>query len=293
MTGAGTPSGAAETPGPDSRTLRLMRSAPIARIRRRLNSSKLIPGPVRVAIGGKVYMSADYRADPAGDVPLDGWHRPRVARRQRALRAHYGDYGQSPSGPGSDALIAAVTAAGDAAAVLEVGCGGAANAAVIRQAAPSAAYVGVDYSFAMVAGAQADFPELPVVNADATALPFADGAVPIVVDGGMLIHVPNWRAALAEEYRVARDHLVLHTVTTTDDPTRLIRKRAYGYWVPEVLFNAAELREELRRSRFAVVGTWPSIDYDLSDVLGIETRSESWLCCAAGCHDSPRRTDLA
>ncbi len=263
---------------------KLLRRPRVTRWRRRLNSSRLIPGPVRVMIGGRVYASGDYRlATPSRLDELDGWRRPIVARRQRSLRARYGDASDAVAGPGATGLTSALQAlaprtAADPAVVLEVGCGGAANEPIITAALPDCRYIGADFAWAMVAGARGDRRGLPLVNADATALPFADRAVAVVVDGSMLIHVPDWRAALAESCRVAADAVVLHTITITSAPTRVIRKRAYGFWVPEVLFNRDDLSAALAAHGYRVTGTWPSIDYDLSDVLGITTESQTWLC---------------
>ena len=288
----------------------LLRTKQGSRLRRRLNSSRLIPGPVRVAIGGRIYQSGDYRRTVPADIDeLDGWKRPIVARRQRSLRAGYSRSAADPVGPGSAALQAALRAAQDVGSdpspsgspqrpvILEVGCGGTANAAIIQAAVPSCRYVGLDFAWPMVAGARADHPGLPVVNGDATALPFADHSVAVVVDGAMLIHIPEWRAALAESCRVAQNSVVLHTITITDAPTTVIRKRAYGFWVPEVLYNRADLAGAIESHGYTVEGTWPSIDYDLSDVLGITTKSETWLCrrtlMTDGRHDSPRMIDRA
>lgn len=254
---------------------------------------------MRMAIGGHIYASGDYRAtSPTTGKGLDGWKRPIVARRQRSLRLRYGGSEQHPAGPGADALSAAlaspaVSGESVAGAILEVGCGGAANEPIIRAALVGSRYIGLDFAWPMVSGAKADHPGIAVVNGDATALPFSDRSVSGLVDGGMLIHVPRWQEALAESARVAERFLVLHTVTITEQPTTLIRKRAYGFWVPEVLYNREELVSELKRNDFVVTGEWPSIDYDLTDVLGITTRSQTWLCLREESATKAAKTRLA
>lgn len=49
-----------------------------------------------------------------------------------------------------------------------------------------------------------------VVRGDATRLPFADGSVDLLVTTATLEHIPDWRAALREFLRVARQGLVCY-----------------------------------------------------------------------------------
>lgn len=79
---------------------------------------------------------------------------------------------------------------------LDVGCG---PQLLAEYLPPDAGYTGVDFE-----------PEWdPDVVADARALPFADGAVPVVTTKTTLQHVPEWRDALAECVRVASEEVVL------------------------------------------------------------------------------------
>ena len=99
------------------------------------------------------------------------------------------------------ALLGRPVAAGER--VLDVGCGTGWLAAGLRRAVPAARVVGCDLSAGMlrqatVAGAW------PLVQADAARLPLRDGALDLVVTRGVLHHLPDLDAALAEWHRVLR-----------------------------------------------------------------------------------------
>lgn len=274
---------------------RLASSPRLRGLRRRLNSSALIPGRVRVLIGGRIYSSADYRvlASPAELTSLDGWRNPRVAQRQLRSWQRRLASAEREVRPDVANLVAAVTSAvatateqapiGDTqvATVLEAGCGGAYNRGILEGVLPEWRYVGSDFAFPMLATADAGA-RGALVQASTEALPFGKDAADVVFDGGSIIHIPRWRDALAELCRVARAALVLHTVTVTRGaPTTLLAKRAYGYPVPEWVLHPDDLRAELARGGFEVVRVWDGIAYDLADVVGISTASQTWLALPA------------
>lgn len=165
--------------------------------------------------------------------------------------------------------------------VLEVGCGSAYNAAIL----PSDTYVGIDLSARALALARASAPRVQVARATSLALPFAAATFDLAVDGASLMHVPRWRLAVTEGCRVARTSLVLHTVTITDEaPTTYLRKRAYGFVVPEVVCNRNDLVAALAGAGFDVERTWTGLDYNLHRYIGIPTTSQTWLARRANSH---------
>ncbi len=86
-------------------------------------------------------------------------------------------------------------------AVLELGGGSGAMAAATIRRHPGCAVTVTDVDPAMVAAAQRRFanePRVTVRQADATALPFADGSFNVVVSYLMLHHVIAWQQALGE-----------------------------------------------------------------------------------------------
>jgi ubiquinone/menaquinone biosynthesis C-methylase UbiE len=92
--------------------------------------------------------------------------------------------------------------------VLEIGAGSGAMAAGLLRRFPGVRVTATDYDPAMVALAQrtlAPFGERASARqADATALPFADGSFDTVVSFLMLHHVVEWERAIAEAARVLR-----------------------------------------------------------------------------------------
>ena len=92
--------------------------------------------------------------------------------------------------------------------VLEIGCGSGAMAAEVLRSHPNVRVTATDFDESMVAAARrrlSDFgARVEVRQADATALPFADGAFDIVLSFIMLHHVVQWEQAFAEMVRVLR-----------------------------------------------------------------------------------------
>jgi ubiquinone/menaquinone biosynthesis C-methylase UbiE len=85
--------------------------------------------------------------------------------------------------------------------VLDAGCGTGYLAAGLRRARPDVLVVGSDLSSGML-GAASSAGASPLVQADATRLPFADGSFDLVVARGVLHHLPDVAGALAEWRRV-------------------------------------------------------------------------------------------
>ncbi|HEX8004282.1 MAG TPA: methyltransferase domain-containing protein [Mycobacteriales bacterium] len=85
--------------------------------------------------------------------------------------------------------------------VLDAGCGTGYLAAGLRRARPDVLVVGTDLSTGMLGNARAAGAH-PLVQSDAGRLPFRDGAFDLVVARGVLHHLPDVAAALAEWRRV-------------------------------------------------------------------------------------------
>jgi SAM-dependent methyltransferase len=85
--------------------------------------------------------------------------------------------------------------------VLDAGCGTGYLAAGIRRARPDVLVMGADLSAGMLGNARAAG-AWPLVQADATRLPYADDSLDLVVARGVLHHLPDVVAALREWRRV-------------------------------------------------------------------------------------------
>ena len=162
--------------------------------------------------------------------------------------------------------------------IVEVGCGGGYNSEIVSARFPALAYEGIDISAAMIAIAQAHYPQRTFVEASAYELPFADGAFDAVLDGVALIHMPEWQSALSEYSRVAKRYVILHGLTLAEHaPTTKFAKYAYGQPAIELVFNRAELSGVCEGLGLTLLSTHEGLDYDLKRYLGIQSVSESWV----------------
>ena len=90
--------------------------------------------------------------------------------------------------------------------LLDVGTGTGDIAAAARQRKPSIDVVGVDFTYEMMAvgKSRASRRQLPFVQGDTLALPFADSCFDAVVSGFLLRNVVDRKAVLAEHARVTK-----------------------------------------------------------------------------------------
>ena len=89
--------------------------------------------------------------------------------------------------------------------VLEIGCGQGVGARIIFDLLSPEKYVGIDLDPRMIRRANkraANLPNARFAEGDVSNLEFPDASFDLVVDFGILHHVPNWRSALAEIHRV-------------------------------------------------------------------------------------------
>jgi SAM-dependent methyltransferase len=147
--------------------------------------------------------------------------------------------------------------------IVEIGCGNGFYSEVFASLYRRPhQYVGVDYSEAMAASARRRYGALPVVVAEASALPFPARAFDVGWSGTVLMHVPDYARAIQETCRVSRRFCVFHSVPVRlAGPTVFLTKRAYGVTVAEVLINRADLEASLRGSRLTVRHVLQSLPY--------------------------------
>lgn len=168
------------------------------------------------------------------------------------------------------------------ATVLEVGCGGGYNSEIIAALFPGFRYTGVDLSEAMIESARKHYPQRDFAVGSAHSLAFGDRSFDIVIDGVALIHMPSWKAALAEYSRIARHHVVLYGLTLTDSsPTTMFAKYAYGQPTVELVFARQELVSECEAAGLHLVSSYPALDYNLRGYIGVESVSETWSLTVA------------
>jgi SAM-dependent methyltransferase len=216
----------------------------------------------------------------------NAWKHPSIARRQqavanRALRHMY--QGSAPA----EFFVAA--AAVDATrltcpSIAEIGCGsGYYCEALAHLTSGDIEYTGVDYSFALLASSRKRRGRLRLIAGDATRLPFVDSSFDVVLSAAVLMHVPNWTAALTESFRVSREFVVLHRTPIADvSSTTHLEKRAYGVRVVEHVFARAELDAAIQDLGGTVVRSWtlsrsrrPPLNHDVDVVTLLVRRGES------------------
>ena len=210
-----------------------------------------------------------------------GWLAARtVARQERAYRTLIAAMKRGE--PRLDFTVAAeaVGATGiSEPRVLEIGCGSGYYSEVFATlVAGGVRYTGVDYSDAMIARARLHYPSIAFEVADATALPYADGAFDIVFNGVSLMHIIEYEAAIRETARVAARYCILHTVPVFGDHrTTYLRKYAYGAPVVEIIFSKPELMALCQQSGLRLEREWAGIHYDMTEVTGHYSTTETYL----------------
>jgi SAM-dependent methyltransferase len=210
-----------------------------------------------------------------------GWLAARtVARQERAYRGLIA--AMKRGDPRLDFRVAAEAIAATGIAhprVIEVGCGSGCYSEVFGVLLPGGVqYTGVDYSDAMIARARAHYPSTAFEVADATGLPYADGAFDIVFNGVSLLHIVEYQAAIREAARVAARYCVFHTVPVFRDyRTTFLRKYAYGAPVVEIIFDKRELMSLCRQSGLRLEREWACIPYDMFEITGHHSTTATYL----------------
>jgi len=91
--------------------------------------------------------------------------------------------------------------------ILEIGCGQGTGAKIIYDLFGPQRYVGIDLDPRMIRRARRRSGALPnatFIEGDVTSLELPNATFDLVMDFGIVHHVPNWRAALAEVHRTLR-----------------------------------------------------------------------------------------
>jgi SAM-dependent methyltransferase len=210
-----------------------------------------------------------------------GWLAARtVARQQRAYESLIAAMKRGE--PRLDLQVAAEAVTATAIPhprLLEVGCGSGYYSEVFATLLPGGVdYTGIDYSDAMIERARARYPSMAFEVADATRLPYPDGAFDIVFNGVSLMHIIDYQAAIREAARVAARYCIFHTVPVFDNfQTTFLSKYAYGAPVVEVVFGKQELMELCRDAGLRLEREWASIPYDVSGATRHHSATQTYV----------------
>jgi SAM-dependent methyltransferase len=230
-----------------------------------------------------VLASSDYRVLGSQEeaASSDGWLAARTVMRQE--RAYQGLIAAMKRGePRLDFRVAAEAIAATGIVnprLLEVGCGSGYYSEVFATLLPGPVqYTGIDYSDAMIARARAHYPSTAFEVADATRLPYADGAFDVTFNGVSLMHIVDYQAAIREAARAASRYCIFHTVPVFDEyRTTFLRKYAYGAPVVEIVFNKPELMSICEGAGLRLEREWPCIPYDVYEATGHHSSTETYL----------------
>lgn len=236
------------------------------------------------ALVGRTPASYGYRPLAEQEITgalVDGWRSEAIPVRQRAVasaelrRMHAG--GRVPV---YDVAAAAVRATGMVdPQIIEIGCASAYySEALSFLLGYPVRYIGVDYSAALLAEGRRHYPGLPLLAADATAIPVADQACDVVFSAALLMHVPDYRRAVHESARLARSWCIFHrTPVVLALPTRRYTKYAYDVPVVELVFNEEELLSLFTAAQLEVVREFP-LDGFLLPEAGQSAGMKTYVC---------------
>jgi SAM-dependent methyltransferase len=136
--------------------------------------------------------------------------------------------------------------------ILDAACATGYYNEVIRRLDPRPIdYTGCDYSAAMIESARAHYPRVPFLVEDLTSLTFADRSFDVVLLSGVLEHIPDYRRAIGEAARVARQYLIVHRCPTTSGAAheRMIGGQ-YNIRTPRTYFSSRLLESEFAAAAF-------------------------------------------
>jgi len=130
---------------------------------------------------------------------------------------------------------------GPGTSVLEIGAATGFYDRVLKSAGYSFRYTALDYSCAFKDFAAVVHPDIPFLLGDAVNLEnIATNSYAIVISGCCILHIPEWKMAMRETVRVAKDYIIWHRTPLVDGPTRTFTKEAYGVQCSETWFNRKE-----------------------------------------------------
>lgn len=206
-------------------------------------------------------VSSSYEPAPAGAATEElakAWQDPSIPRAQRRLvdselaRMYRGEVI-----PPFRALAEAVRGTGrEGGSLVEVGCASGYHREVLQHLlGHGIRYAGIDYSKYLVAEARRHYPGVSFAVGDATALPLRDRACDVLISGTVILHVPDYRKAISESARVAREWAIFHRTPVVRGATLRYTKNAYGVRCVEIFFGEEELLEIFRECALEPVAT--------------------------------------
>lgn len=229
------------------------------RVKRRLRTvrDRLMPGS---SVSSGYVMLHDGDADGEAQRLRGAWQDDTLPLRQRELvEKQLHQYRNGNPIDVFDVLVESLRNLPDikpGMSVLEIGCSSGFYSEVMDIADLQLNYAGCDYSPAFIKLAREKYPDLAFTVGDATALNYPDQSFDIVISGCCLLHIPEYKVAVAETSRVASRYAIFHrTPVVWGEPDRWYRKQAYGVETVEIHFNEPAFLDLLKAHDLELLAT--------------------------------------
>jgi len=182
--------------------------------------------------------------DSLAGVLVSGWQDKDIPKRQSRVVDE--ELARMYAGRTPDVFRAAAEALNSAGigegSIVEIGCASGYYSEVFAYLLDEDVdYLGIDYSAPMIQEARRRYRDLRLVIADASALPLPDSSYDIAFSAGVILHLADYKSAVAECARVSRRSCIFHRTPVTAGPKSVLSKEAYGVPVVELVFNEAEI----------------------------------------------------
>lgn len=162
--------------------------------------------------------------------------------------------------------------------LLEIGCSSGYYSEVLKIKGINLKYSGCDYSEAFIKFARELFRDIDFQVQDARSLTYTDRSFDIVVSGCCLLHILNYKKAIEETARVAKEYVIFHrTPVLHEKETSYFIKTAYGVKMFEIHFNERELLKLMKINGLKVIDIITfsaSFDSSMGDFYAYKT----YLC---------------
>lgn len=237
----------------------------------------------------KVGISSNYVSLQGEEVNAEGrrlrnsWQDDALPQRQRELVDQ--QLRQYRSGVGVDVFdifvesISALPNLGSSATLLEVGCSSGFYSEVVEISGLPIKYSGCDYSDPFIRLARESYPSINFAVEDAAALNYTDSSFDIVVSGCCLLHIPEYKKAIEETARVARQYAIFHrTPVVFGRPNQWYRKNAYGIETVEIHFNEPEFLNLLAEHDLELIATHTISEESVDASRSIGLASRTYVC---------------
>ncbi len=163
--------------------------------------------------------------------------------------------------------------------VLEIGCSSGYYSEVLKKSDINVSYEGCDYSEPFINFAKEKFPKIPFRVADATNLPYKDKEFILVISGGCILHIPDWKKAISESVRASSSYVIFHrTPVTKLSKTHTWTKSAYGVDMLEHAFSEKDLLGEFKKNKLKVVKITSQGDFAIEELGKTKIIMKSYLC---------------